>query len=614
VSLLDHRFEAAAPEISDSAKPLWPSVLGGWMLASAVLLVTCASAIAHQLYPDPDDIMRLLQVRDLLGGQSWWDVNQHRLASGLMHWSRLVDLPIAAVELLARPLIGTALAERVALAVVPLITLGTVMALGASLTRRLLDDERARYALLVAPLSVPLVYQMRPMRIDHHGWQVTLAMAALLALIGRADGRPGARSGAIAGLCLATLLTISLEGLPVAAALLGIVALGWVIDPERRPQLVGATGVAFAAAVLLHLVTRGPHFWTPACDAMAPVWLAVLGVAAIGSAGVSHLPIDGAGRGSMALRLVALALVGAASGAALLLVDARCTAGPFQMLDPLVRTMWYERVSEGMPVWRQAPIWAAMCAGLPIVGLVGSALAIHNAAGSRRTAWLVATGALAAAFALSLLVSRSAATANAFALPGAALVLTALLTRARAIRPVAPRTLATAGALLTAAPGLAAMTVLGPPEDRVTTEIHANLARLGHPACASPDDDRALAQLPAATLFAPIDIAPDIIAATDHHAITSGHHRNAAAMRDVLRAFTGSPEQARTLVAHYRADYVIGCPGMNETELYDETAPDGFWARLERGERFDWLTPVPIPGSRILAWRVRHLPEAPPAL
>lgn len=44
-----------------------------------------------------DDAMRLVQVRDLLAGQSWFDVTQYRLGleTGTpMHCSRLIDLPI----------------------------------------------------------------------------------------------------------------------------------------------------------------------------------------------------------------------------------------------------------------------------------------------------------------------------------------------------------------------------------------------------------------------------------------------------------------------------------------------------------------------------------------
>ena len=50
--------------------------------------------------PDTDDAMRLVQVRDLLAGQGWFDMVQHRLMppeGASMHWSRLVDAPLAAL-------------------------------------------------------------------------------------------------------------------------------------------------------------------------------------------------------------------------------------------------------------------------------------------------------------------------------------------------------------------------------------------------------------------------------------------------------------------------------------------------------------------------------------
>lgn len=46
--------------------------------------------------PDTDDAMRLVQIRDLLAGQGWFDMSQHRLMppnGAGMHWSRLVDAP-----------------------------------------------------------------------------------------------------------------------------------------------------------------------------------------------------------------------------------------------------------------------------------------------------------------------------------------------------------------------------------------------------------------------------------------------------------------------------------------------------------------------------------------
>src|SRR5581483_5931478 len=58
-----------------------------------------------------DDAMRLAQVRDLLSGQSWFDLTQHRMDApyGLpMHWTRVVDAGIAGLILSFRLFTGAA--------------------------------------------------------------------------------------------------------------------------------------------------------------------------------------------------------------------------------------------------------------------------------------------------------------------------------------------------------------------------------------------------------------------------------------------------------------------------------------------------------------------------
>ena len=69
-----------------------------------------------EVLSDTDDNMRMMQVRALLHGQGWFDLRQYRLDPPFganIHWSRLVDLPIAGLILLLRPLIGGANAEQV---------------------------------------------------------------------------------------------------------------------------------------------------------------------------------------------------------------------------------------------------------------------------------------------------------------------------------------------------------------------------------------------------------------------------------------------------------------------------------------------------------------------
>src|SRR5690349_6713060 len=73
---------------------------------------------------DTDDNMRMMQVRALLHGQGWYDLRQYRLNPPFganIHWSRLVDLPIAGLILGLRPFLGGPPAERWAVGIAPLL-------------------------------------------------------------------------------------------------------------------------------------------------------------------------------------------------------------------------------------------------------------------------------------------------------------------------------------------------------------------------------------------------------------------------------------------------------------------------------------------------------------
>src|SRR5687767_2656618 len=108
--------------VSEGASPpgrawLLP-VAAGFPLAAILIFLEQGKGAWSLRRGDPDNYMRLVQVRDLLAGQGWFDLVQHRVnpPEGLhTHWSRLADLPYAIPILLLRPLLGAELAERVTL-------------------------------------------------------------------------------------------------------------------------------------------------------------------------------------------------------------------------------------------------------------------------------------------------------------------------------------------------------------------------------------------------------------------------------------------------------------------------------------------------------------------
>src|SRR5436190_16031862 len=113
--------------------PLWATVLIFWA-AFAVAVVFTGILNPHLFESqDPDAFLRLVQVRDLLAGQGWFDLVQHRMdppGGALLQWSRLIDAPIAGLILIGN-LFGDG--ERFALMAWPVLLLLVMMGSAAAI-------------------------------------------------------------------------------------------------------------------------------------------------------------------------------------------------------------------------------------------------------------------------------------------------------------------------------------------------------------------------------------------------------------------------------------------------------------------------------------------------
>src|SRR5262245_34513625 len=113
-----------------------------WLVVGAWFILQYWNNIRSFGLSDTDDNMRMMQVRGLLNGQGWFDLSQHRLAGSNIHWSRLVDLPIAGLILILRPFLGGAAAEQWAVGIAPLLPY-LLLIVSTTLTVRRLVDPRA---------------------------------------------------------------------------------------------------------------------------------------------------------------------------------------------------------------------------------------------------------------------------------------------------------------------------------------------------------------------------------------------------------------------------------------------------------------------------------------
>ena len=90
-------------------------MLSIWLLMCCALVAFRWANIDFLILADTDDNLRLAQVESWLGGQGWYDLRQYRLNPPVgidVHWSRLVDLPIAAIILIVKPFFGALVAEN----------------------------------------------------------------------------------------------------------------------------------------------------------------------------------------------------------------------------------------------------------------------------------------------------------------------------------------------------------------------------------------------------------------------------------------------------------------------------------------------------------------------
>ena len=116
---------------------------------------------------------------------------------------------------------------------------------------------------------------------------------------------------------------------------------------------------------------------------------------------------------------------------------------------------------------------------------------------------------------------------------------------------------------------------------------------------------RPVALLPKGTVFTFVDLAPRVITVTHHNSIAGPYHRNGEAIADVMKAFRGTPEEARAIITRRRADYLLTCPNMSQATVFMAAAPKGFYAQLEKGKAPAWLEPIPLPkDSPLKIWRV----------
>ena len=569
-----------------------------WLAYCAWLIFARWNYITGFVLSDTDDNMRISQVRALLAGQDWYDLRQYKMNwpdGANMHWSRLVDLPLAGLILLGRLFLTGPQAEQMAVALAPLVPLALLLGSLSLTVRRLVAPAAWPLAIACLFFAGSTMGMFQPTRIDHHNWQLALLA---LAIAGIADPKR-ARGGATLGIATALSLAIGLEML-IYLALGGMaMTLFWIRDRDQRRRLAtyaaalaGGTGIAF-------LIFASNANRLPVCDALSPVWLsdALLG-------GALLLALAAWSPGKWQWRLGGAAVAGLAVAAFHAIAWPHCLSR-LEGVSPELYDLWLSHVREARPVWRHGWRTASFILGLPAAGLIGWGLLAWMARRDWERLERVLAAMVPAAVALALLFwqTRTGPAAQMLAIPGAVALVWTLAPRTFRSKNTLVRVFGTSLVVL-AGLGAAVPLVVDNIPKKQSTAREKSIAGANNN-CPSLWAMKPVAQQPKGIVFTFGDLAPRLITVTHHRSVIGPYHRNEEQILDMMHAFRGSPEQARGILAKYKANYLLICPMLSQSTVFKAEAPKGFYAQLAEGRVPAWLVPIDLgPDNPMKMWRV----------
>ncbi|MDX1923170.1 MAG: hypothetical protein SFW65_08595 [Alphaproteobacteria bacterium] len=334
-----------------------------WM----VLLYVVISAIYnpnshfnHWTMPDTDDYTRFVQVFNWLDGQSWFDMRlpqlypQHVIS---MHWARLVDIPLAGLLLVFEALSHffqwdaprSSLAMLVAF-VLPCILLFFLLKLVRRFATPLLGKGYAGLACFMVPLSIQLIFQFSPMRVDHHAYILLGAGVAFYALQSMVLGIREKRMAVLAGLAIGLAMWNGAEILPMLLGFCFCMTLLMIVS--KRPAFINGVifgGSLLTTSILVLLVAKAPAVrWATEYDSYSffHVMLAVYVIAFFAA-----LFIVSRMTKSMPVLLTFALFASMVDLYVFLLQFPDFIMGPYAKVNPLLQQVFFPNIREAIPFY-----------------------------------------------------------------------------------------------------------------------------------------------------------------------------------------------------------------------------------------------------------------------
>ncbi|RVD60722.1 GtrA family protein [Mesorhizobium sp. M2D.F.Ca.ET.185.01.1.1] len=568
----------------------------GWkndllLALSATLVVLTINAVSgfptlRDYGADNDSMLRLVEVRDLLAGQSWFDLHQYRMGTAggfVMHWSRLVDTPLVLI-IMAFDALGasTATAERAAQIIWPTLLYGLTIFVLIRGSQRFASADVAMPAVILSTAALFFLVIYSPGVIDHHNVQLLLTAASLWLLMEATSWRPAAL---LSGICAGLTLAVGMETAPYVAVLGICAAVLFILDDKERVTARGF-GLGFAGvACLVFVATIRPADWGIAqCDAFSSFQFAIAALSGLGLATAGMLTASTA-----RARLASMLMLAVVVAAVAIVVFPQCLASPYAAMDERVRIYWLNDVVEAQPFWSVAVHQPKLMAAryvTPFIAILLIGLQLRSRRLRREE--MLAAVLLIVAFGVSLWQVRG----STFSVALAVLPLSAWIAKIRLRASAAPSWRVSTGIVMAwlvslnatwAGVAVAAQSVVQKAPQRVNSDADHAVT------CGKPADFRDLAAMPATTVLASSNLGSGILMFTNHRALAGPYHRNVGGNLAMLDAFMGTPDAARAVIEREHVGLIAICSGNTEEISLGLDAPKGLAAELLRGDVPQWL-------------------------
>ncbi len=619
-------FIHAQPPLADRAKAAAGRFIA-WLHLQPLFLVAFAAAAAMGLADilvdpsrlatalgDTDDATRLTQIRELLAGHPWFDMTLARFGGSeplVSHWSRIIDLPIAAMITLFSTVLGTEHAEFAARALWPTLLSGVIVSCIAWYCETLASRTTA---LLAIALAAPCTghFQFVPGRIDHHSAMIIGAVGGTLVLLAAID-RP--KLGWFAGLMLGVGCAVGYEGLILTLAALAIVTLSAIATNANLGGPARASA-AFAATLSLCWFVFGPGLpdGRVVCDALSTnlIALAVCGAVGVGLANQARLE-----HASAWVSFVYAAVPGIVGLVLYGIAEPVCLGGPFAQVEPRLGPVWLSHVSETRSLFALAGASLSdmfSVAAYPLVAVAYGLLVVRGRhmphAKTMFTIFLVT-------LLLGLYQVKLLPYASYLCVP---LIAIGLTRPAVARAPVARNQKSKAASpLLAISGGLAAVFLASVILATVVLNL-SNGSQAGTPgapvetnaggtgdfqSCTNAENIKPLAGLSHALAANDIDLGPYLVAWTSLDVLSAPYHRLGRPILSTHDLFHASKAEAKARMQRLGATYVIVCAALNDTAADSTTPGDSLRVALLAGAAPEFLEPVAIGKGNVKVWRLK---------